>query len=342
MPLIPYSDRISGRDVCDVRCIDLDRAGDRGQTAVGVDAGVVVPGVCDGDDFVRVGLADELFKAGFYRGLRADDGLREAGFYGVAFPRLPKTFHGIDGWQRLDRLIADESEETLLRRGEEALGGRVGFSGDEGDGDDEVRLLQGRIGLEVFQIDLRGCVERLRREVRGEGEGQALRSSQRGAVCAGSEKGDGDVASLPRKGVDALAGAGWAEVALQLTEEGREIVAVLVEISAECAHCREIAAGSAAQAEVYAVGIQRFERSKLFGDDQRGMVGEHDASAAHADCGGGGGDVADQHRSRGAGEAGDGVMFGEPVARVAEALDVAGKVGRAGDSGGGRFAGVQA
>ena len=70
-------------------------------------------------------------------------------------------------------------------------------------------------------------------------------------------------------------------------------------------------------------GIERLQRAELLGDHQRRVVGQHDAAGADADGRGAGGHVADDHRGRGAGDAGHVVVLGQPEAAVAPALGVA-------------------
>ncbi len=84
--------------------------------------------------------------------------------------------------------------------------------------------------------------------------------------------------------------------------------------------------GGAAEAEVDAAGVEGFERSIMLGDDERGVIGQHDAAGADAEGGGAAGDVADEDAGGGAGDAGDVVVLGEPVAFVTPLLDVAGEV----------------
>ncbi len=339
----------SDGDLCQVCGVDLDGLGDAGQPPVGVDAGSVLVGVGDGDDFAGVGLVEEQLEAGFDGGFRADDGLGEAGFDGFALVWMPELVHrfGSDGRERFDGLIADEAQEALLRGGEEALGFGVCLGSDERDGDDEVRLGKGWakrsvVGAEVFEVDLRRGEERLRGEVGCEGEGQSLPRGEGCAVGAGAEDRDGDVSSLAWKGMYALAGLWGAEIRLELVEELREVVAALCEVATEGVHGGEVPAGGAAEAEVDAAGINRCQGAELFGDDERGVVGEHDAAAADADGAGSSGDVADEDRGCGAGEAGDAVVLGEPEAGVAEAFGVAGEVDGAGDGGVGGFTGMEA
>ena len=87
-----------------------------------------------------------------------------------------------------------------------------------------------------------------------------------------------------------------------------------------------VGAGSTAEAEVDAAGIEGFEGAELLGDDQRRVVGQHDAAGADADRRGAGADMSEADRGGGAGDAGHGMVLGHPEAPVAELLGMTGKV----------------
>jgi two-component system, LuxR family, response regulator FixJ len=55
-------------------------------------------------------------------------------------------------------------------------------------------------------------------------------------------------------------------------------------------------------------------------DDQRGVIGQHDAAGPDPDAAGAAGHIADHHRGRRTGNADHVVMLGEPEAAVSEAL----------------------
>jgi hypothetical protein len=61
------------------------------------------------------------------------------------------------------------------------------------------------------------------------------------------------------------------------------------------------------------------------------MIWQHDSTAAHANCFSGSGYVADQHGGGGASQAGDGMMFCQPVTLVSELLNVLRQIHGAGD-----------
>ena len=125
---------------------------------------------------------------------------------------------------------------------------------------------------------------------------------------------------LPWHSKHALPRQGCAEEALQLTHICWKGVATAAEATAQCASRELISAGGATEAEVNAARIERLQRAKLLCNDQRRMVGQHDAAGAHADGGGATGNVTDDHGSGGASHARDVVMLGHPVAVVAPLL----------------------
>jgi hypothetical protein len=91
-----------------------------------------------------------------------------------------------------------------------------------------------------------------------------------------------------------------------------------------------VGARRAADAEVDAAGMKRLEHAELFGDHQRGMVGQHHAAGPDPQGGGRVGDVADQYRGRRAGDAGHVVMLSDPEPPETEPFGVPGQVdGRA-------------
>ena len=83
------------------------------------------------------------------------------------------------------------------------------------------------------------------------------------------------------------------------------------------AHGRLIAARRAAKAEIDSSWVQRIERAELLGNHQRRMVWQHHAAGAKMQSGGIRGKVANQHRSRGAGDTDHIMVLGQPVAVIA-------------------------
>ena len=89
-----------------------------------------------------------------------------------------------------------------------------------------------------------------------------------------------------------------------------------------------ISPGSAAKAEIDAPGVKRFERAKLFSDDDRRMIWQHDSTCAHADGAGAAGNVSDDDRSGGAGNANHVVVLRQPEAAITPALSMLGQIER--------------
>lgn len=81
-----------------------------------------------------------------------------------------------------------------------------------------------------------------------------------------------------------------------------------------------VGAGGAAEAEVDAARRQCLQGAELFGDDERGVVGQHHAAGAQAYPLGVGGEVGEDHRRGGGGDTGHGVVFGDPVTGEAPAV----------------------
>ena len=77
---------------------------------------------------------------------------------------------------------------------------------------------------------------------------------------------------------------------------------------------------STSESEVDPPRVQGLEGPELFGHHERGVVGQHDATRADAQGGGGIGQVSDQDGGRGAGHGGHPMMLRHPQSVVAESL----------------------
>ena len=103
-----------------------------------------------------------------------------------------------------------------------------------------------------------------------------------------------------------------------------EIVALAaIEPAAQRVRRGAVGAGRAAEAEVDAAGKQRLQHLEALGDHQRRMVGQHHAAGADADVFRHRGDLPDHQIGRGARDRCQVVMLGEPVADIAEPIDMA-------------------
>ncbi len=130
----------------------------------------------------------------------------------------------------------------------------------------------------------------------------------------------------------------------QFTQAFEEVIALAaVEPAAQRVRRGAIGAGRAAEAEIDAAGEQRLQHLEALGHHQRRMVGQHHAAGADADVVRYRGDLADHQVGRGARHRGQIVVLGEPVADIAEAIDMArqidavlqrvGRTGACGDDG---------
>ena len=118
---------------------------------------------------------------------------------------------------------------------------------------------------------------------------------------------------------NALPGLHRLEISLQFEHVVRERVGRMM-VAAQRTHRGLVGARRPAEPQVDASGVQRLERAELLGDDQRRVVRQHHAAGAHAHRLRAAGDVADDDRGGRAGDPGHVVMFGHPVAPVAQAL----------------------
>lgn len=166
--------------------------------------------------------------------------------------------------------------------------------------------------------------------MRGEGIGQAEHGGELRAIEAGAKNPDRHGLALARHGAQALAFLRGQEIAHQLDDILRETVSAGLEVAPQGARGVHVGAGSPAETEIDAARKQGGQRAELLGDDQRRMVGQHDAAGADADGFGAAGNMGDDHGCGGAGNARHVVVLGQPVALVAQPLGMAGKIERVG------------
>ena len=218
-------------------------------------------------------------------------------------------------------------DEGLLQRGEQTPRLRVGVGGEDVEPEHDVGLVELlATGGSARDRASSACISLLGREMRGEGEGQA-RARRRAARRRGSSPGSRPARrARARHGAHRAGRAAAREIGHQLQHVLREVVDVAGEGAAQRPRGALVGARRAAEAEIDAAGIERLQGAELLGDDQRRVVGQHDAAGADADGRRAGGDMADHHRGRGAGDAGHVVVLGQPVAAVAQALGMPGEV----------------
>lgn len=176
------------------------------------------------------------------------------------------------------------------------------------------------------------CIRQQRRcEMRGKGIGQSEHRGEAGAEQARAQYPGFHIDTGTRHGANSLTWRYRFEVAQQLHDIGRKFLGILVG-AAKRTRGGLIGAGSASEAEIDAPGIQASQRAELLGNLQRSMVRQHDAARTDADVRRTTGHMADQHRCCSAGDSRHVVMFGEPVAAVAESFGIACKIQRIGES----------
>ena len=178
----------------------------------------------------------------------------------------------------------------------------------------------------MLAVDIEGGKRVLGHEVVSEGERQSEPGGKAGAEVTGAKQPDrwrvagawdsGDVGERP------------CEVGEQLGELLGEVVGGWVGGASERVGCDLVGAGGAPDTEVYSSRMQGLEHSELLCDHQGLVVGKHDSARTDAERRRRTGEVRDQDRRRRAGDAGHVVMFRDPVAQVAEPLNVPSQVER--------------
>ena len=108
----------------------------------------------------------------------------------------------------------------------------------------------------------------------------------------------------------------------------REAIHVGLQGPAQSAGGQLVRTRRAAKAQINTVRIERRQGAELFGDDQRGMVGQHNAPCPNPNGLGGRCDRPDHHRGRCTGDAGHVVVLGQPVAGVAQSIGMGGQIDR--------------
>ena len=198
--------------------------------------------------------------------------------------------------------------------------------GDEGiDAEHGLGLFQRGRRHEIVLIGAHRCHQIVRRELPGEGEGQAEAGGELGAEGAGAQQPDGYVQTGAGHRDQSLAGLGLSEIMPQLIEHLRKVLAIGA-TAAQRPGGSHVGAGRAAETQIDAARIQRLQGAELLGDLQRRVVRQHDAARADADTLGTSGQIANDHRRGGAGDADHVVMLGHPEALVAQLFGLPGQL----------------
>ena len=173
--------------------------------------------------------------------------------------------------------------------------------------------------------------QHIRREVRGEGKRQAELCGELRAIQAGAKQPHRNFLAVARNRAHLRVRVDRVEPVHQFRHIAREVIDIATHMTAQRSHSGLIAARRAAKAEIDTSGIQRIERAELLSDHQRRVVGQHDAAGTEVQGGSVGGQIANQHRSRRAGDAHHIVVFGQPIAVVAALFSELGEVERMGE-----------
>ncbi|CAD5295455.1 conserved hypothetical protein [Bosea sp. 62] len=277
------------------------------------------------DQLVRLGLLDEGLQLRPHALARTDEG---AGQHALRLRLLRAGPIGLDVVDRLRQQATPAAQhvgEALLHRSEEVMRFGVRLGDDNVAADHRVGPVELGRGLEALAIDGQRVHQRIRREMRGEGVGQAEHGGELRAEQAGAENPERDIGVGARHGLDHLIRLQRSEQRLQLQHVLREALG-RVGLAPQRAPGALVGAGRTAEPEVDAAGIERLQRAELLGDHDWRMVRQHDPAGPDADRFGAFGDVADRDRGRGAGDAGHIVVLGQPEAGVAEPFGMAGEV----------------
>jgi hypothetical protein len=295
----------------------------------------VVVDVGGEDEFIGVGDVDEILQAAGY-GFGGANGGNGEGLAGVGFfGGRPEGVDVVDGRRNLAGRAATKIGEGLLERSEVVASFGVGGRDDDVDAKHGVGARELFGGLEELAIQAKRIEHIGRREVRSEGEWQAEMRGELRAIQAGAEQPDGNVQPGAGIGADFFAGIGHVEIVLEFEDVFGKALGGGGEIAAKRTSGEWIGARSAAESEIDAAGEKRGERAELFNNDQRRMIGKHDAAGADADCFCAAGDVRDDDGSGGAGDAGHVVVLGEPEAVVAPGFGVLREIERVAEGVGG-------
>jgi len=122
-----------------------------------------------------------------------------------------------------------------------------------------------------------------------------------------------------------LVRSGGREEGLQFKHVLRKAVGIL-QGPAQRPHGELVGAWRPPKAEVDTAGVKPRQGPELLGDDDRGVVRQHDATRADTDGVGARRDVAHHHRGGGAGDARHVVMLGDPKPAIAPSFGMRGKI----------------
>ncbi|MOA11286.1 hypothetical protein D3C78_1312200 [compost metagenome] len=131
-----------------------------------------------------------------------------------------------------------------------------------------------------------------------------------------------------RHGDDSLIRGTWPEVAHQFRHIFREVVGTAGALAAQrtCGHL--VGTGRAPQAQINPARIQAFQGAELLGNHQGCVVGQHHTARTDTNGRRATGQITEQYRCRGTGDAVHVVVLSHPEAVVTELLDMLRQVQR--------------
>ncbi len=168
-------------------------------------------------------------------------------------------------------------------------------------------------------------------EVLGEAEAAADLAGEAGAVIGGAEQEDRRQRHARGARLDPRERVTFREAAVpeqQFLQAVEEVVPAALPrglAAAQRPRGEAVRARRPAEAEIDAAREQGLQHPEALGHHQRRVVRQHDPARADPEVAGRGGDLADHDLGGRARHVGQGVVLGEPVAPVAEAVDVAGE-----------------
>src|SRR5579864_239165 len=275
--------------------------------------------------FVCAGLLDELFQSGADGLGRADEGARKhAGDMGF-FHGRPVGLNVINRRRKLAARAAHGIGKALLGGGKKSPRFGVGLGSNYVYAHHGIWLLELGRWPKFPAVDLERQHERVGRKMRSEGIGQTEVGGKLRAKETGAEDPDGHVEAGTGNSLNRLSGLQRTEKRLKFTHVIRKTIGA-AGITAKRTQRALVSAGSAAKAKIDAPRVKRFQRAKLFCDDDRRMIWQHDSAGANTHGAGASGNISDDDRRCGAGDANHVVVLGQPEAAIAPTFSVLGQI----------------
>src|SRR5205823_14131975 len=164
--------------------------------------------------------------------------------------------------------------------------------------------------------------------MRGKGEGETQISCDLRSEGARPKDPNRYVQPRAGNGLYRLSGLSRLEIAHQLNDLARKAFLIPEERAPDGTGSDLIRSRRPSKSQINAPRVKRGEGAELLGDQEGGMVWQHNAASTYPNAGGSGGNVRERHRSRRTRYAWQIVVLGHPVPPVSESLDMACEVER--------------